>query len=47
MLEMQKTIEELQQRDVVKIVLEAFQKIRQQYPDFEKVLDKILEEAKP
>jgi len=47
MLEMQKTIEELQQRDVAKIVLEAFQKIRQQYPDFEKVLDKILEEAKP
>ena len=45
--EMQRTIEELQQRDVVKIVLETFQKIRQQYPDFDKVLDKILEEYKP
>jgi integrase len=47
MIEMQKTIQELQQRDVVKIVLEAFQKIRQQHPDFEKVLDKILEDVKP
>jgi len=46
MLEMQKTIEELQKRDVVKILLEAFQKIREKYPDFEKILDKVTEEPK-
>jgi len=51
MSEMQKTIEELQQRDIVKIVLETFQKIRQQYPNIEEVIDKALsrfpEEDKP
>jgi len=39
MLEMQKTIEELQQRDIVKMLTEFYQK----YPKFQK----LLEEAKP